>query len=347
MMPKARAHSLTHPLRSVLALALACIGWVLWTPPVASASPIVARPSDKIATKPAPVGDRELLAIGPPRTIATVNPGQAISVTFIVSNRTRSPEKLALSAVLLKASDQDSLAQVVADPDPNEAQSWVSLPVGKLNLRAQEQAEFKALVSIPDDARPGVHSVGVSAEVFSSAPSVNTDESAKVGLTSRLISQILITVKGDMNPQIRMSGVVSDRFVWPGEKLRLGIRVANDGNTLGTISGRIRIGKLTGKSIGTLTLSETQILPKGRRVTDRSWNNRPWIGLYKPVATVDTGSDGERTVKLPRVFLLPQWWVFALLILAAVIPLWRYGISRREKGPAEQITSKASEDQAN
>jgi hypothetical protein len=303
----------------------------------------VTRPTKEIKTRPSPIGDQELIALSPPRTLLNAEPGQAESVTITIANRTRSPEQLKLVAELLEAPTQsNSFAQIVVDPDPNQAQSWVKLPTNQLNLDQEQQAEISVGISVTQDARPGVHAVALVAENFSSAPSVNTDESARVGLTSKLVGQIIINVAGDKAPDIRVTGQTSDRFVWPREKVRLGIRVTNQGNTLGTISGRIRIGNITGKSVGSLTIPETQLLPSGERVVTRTWNDRPWIGWYKPKATVDTGTDGKKTVELPRVFLLPQWWVFVLLGLAIVIPLSRYVMVRQQTGSSSSDTPDSS-----
>lgn len=126
-------------------------------------------------------------------------------------------------------SDQESVA----------AGTWIDIP-DAVTVGAGATVVVAFTVTVPEDAEPGDHAAGVAASILTSA---TNDGGASVGVESRVGFRVMTRVTGELQPDVRVSGITTSyRTSWnpfaPGSAT-VEFDVENSGNARLRVEGAV------------------------------------------------------------------------------------------------------------
>ena len=213
------------------------------------------------------------------------------------------------------------------------ASSWISVELDQVTLAPFEKVTFDVTVDPPDDAPVGASYGGIQFDIVGGNGDASASSDQQVALKFQSILQILLTVPGDAQNDLKfLSAKTRDSFhVGDTSFVSYGLRYRNDGNVTEHVSGKVVIESLFGNTVKSIDLGE-RLLIRGATGSDRVvWSNVPFFGVFSATAEIK-GDDGKiQRREMGRVVILPPWWVLALIAAALIIPpVWVWWRRRQE-----------------
>jgi len=264
---------------------------------------------------------------------ATTDPATSLDYEVVLTNETARAVRVSPAAYPLSGSrDPARYAEVgVADGGASDATGWVSFPgFGRTRtIGAGHQLTVPVHVAVPTGASPGTHTVGVafSQQVGGGRPAAG--DAARVDLGAGLVSVIPFRVSGEADARLRVADVSMPRVLWGGSVPTARVRLENVGNVQLSVDAELRLaafGELAGRTVADDGPPGGQpMLPGGRRTLAMRWTDPPLVGRFTPTLVVVGGEgSGVRIEReLDAVWIVPPWWVLALLVPALAFPAWR------------------------
>lgn len=270
------------------------------------------------ATRP----NGSLISLSPSRFVFTGAHGHTLRLRLEVANFGNSSARINLSTTALGAGDTPSTFARPAR-DRQDAR-WLRPALTAVTVPSMQVAIIPVDVSIPLDARPGLHALALVATRRIEQPASTTDGTTRISLRAALAAQALITVPGEVRLDASLTSVDAPRVVvrgWRAPTFRTLLR--NEGDAL--VQGRpeLRTGSFGGIASSRIKASPVTVLPDGSRSIAVRWQDLPWIGWFHPTIVLDCKSGcpmQEVTVSYPTVYVLPPWWFIALLVVTALLP---------------------------
>jgi len=269
----------------------------------------------------------EVLSISPPRLISAVDAGTEYRTTVIFRNLTDETFTAYFDARdLVPAEDGVGFATLA---NGRTVAGWARLPFRSQLVRPDQRLELPIRIRIPADTPPGSHALGIVASRVIAEPGSNTDGEARVTVSASVVSQLVLTVSGGARYDVAVGKLRAPRLVWPGDDVRFRATVHNRGNVLARITqARVGVGAFTGQAERQLQIQDVDVLPAGKRRLETRWQERPLLGWFRP--SVFLNVDGKQVRKeYPTVYVLPPWWLMALIAAALLLPVW--GRVRRQR----------------
>ncbi len=271
-------------------------------------------------------GQRTSITLSPTDKHYTVDPGETISDNIMVLNSGDTSFGFTTYAAPYSVADKtydpnyDDLNAPRAD-----AYKWVSFSQGTHDLVAGKNVTIPFTLTVSKDASPGGHYGIIFAETKP------TENQTGFVLEKRRVGMIVyVTVKGES----RVSGSVSSVSIplfQPNAPMTASATVTNAGNVDFPADITYTVSDLLNNEKYKFT-DQRYIMPNSNRAIDLSWNESPWVGIYK--AKVAISALGKTTTRETLVIVAPVWLIFLALlgvILAAV------GIVRRKKTAPRQM----------
>lgn len=274
----------------------------------------------------------ETLSLAPARTVYTVRPGQTYNTRVVFRNLTRSPFTAHVVTRDLKPADDDGTFAVIAQGQARGAGKWFAPAVQSRRVQPDEKLDIPVRITVPADVRPGVYPAAVLVQRVLSNPASNERDGARITVTAGAASQFILTVPGGLETKAHLEQLDSPRVLWPGDKARFAATLVNDGDTFVTAKGHVAIGPFTGYAQQNLQLPDkVDLLPGAQRRLEVEWDDRPPFGWFEPSVVLDVSTRPVNR-SYPLVFVLPPWWMVALLVAALMLPIvfWLRRRSRRD-----------------
>lgn len=315
---------------SVTSLLFCLTVWLLLAVPAGGATKPASDVPDQPTTSRIPAEADKRFAIAPARfDTADVDPGDRLRLAIDVRNLTDRAQSFSLDVLPLRGSDDP---RSLATPDAtgtsrtSQATSWVALPFPRWpSLLPSTQLRIPIEVNVPNDARPGVYALGLSAVLHVGAASIGGLESndARVRIAGSPVSQLLIRVSGEATSELRVRDVEAPRIVWGNSTPTFKATAHNEGDSLLQVDAEVRLNSFIGTASRTLATEPQMLLPDGQRDLRLRWNDPPLLGWFQPKLVVVGGKDsGVRiTKRLDTIYVLPPWWLFLLLAVAIWVPV--------------------------
>lgn len=329
---------LAPPSRDAVRPALVAVAALLAVAIGALAAPtasLAAAPTDDLVRTEVGINsDNPIVTLAPAQTLLSLEPGRRYRLVLLLKNYSEGPVRVEATARDLEAAQSpDSLVRSRSGALTG-AGTWLSIGADAFEVGAGEQVELPVLIAVPRNASPGLHAAGVAIARRLVRPSASTDQRTRVTVQASLLAQLLITVSGPAQTRVQLEHPRAPWLVRQGEKPLFEATLANEGNTLVTGTGELAMGTFAGTDAGSYQVRKSLVLPGGRRRLQVRWDDPPWIGWFRPTMIVD--ANGERLVaRYPTVFVLPPWWLVAMLVAALLTPLAVRLRRRRERGDSD------------
>jgi hypothetical protein len=276
-----------------------------------------------------------------------LKPGEVTRACLLVGNRQNTSVAIRLVAVDVEAGpDENNPVQVVPESSIGLA-SWLRFPARRAVLRPGDEFIFPYEIHVPHT--PSVGTSQGAIQVWTQAPGARdsvpgTDDEellmlsgSGVAIRTALVAQLSVTVPGRIAHDLDVKLLDAPHIMLGSSRTRYSLLFHNGGNVIEHATPKISISSsLGGRRVLDKRGEELRLLRDGRRQTELSWSDPPWVGRFKPTLTVTT-DQGPRRVHAPTVWILPPWWFLVGLLIAIGVPIGQWLISRRSNRVLEEL----------
>jgi hypothetical protein len=304
---------------------------------LASAAPVLA------ASQPAGTAPGSGLSISPLHNQLTLDPGQSTTIKLNIKNITKNDITAKAYVNDFKSDNNTGNPVIITDPKvqlPTSIKKFVR-PTD-VPLAVGEKKEVVVPVNIPQGATPGAY-YGIIRYRAIPAGSLAPKE-GEVSLSASVGTIVLIQVKGDLKERAQLSALrvyngESSGTIFFHKPNKVGVEIANLGNSFVQPFGKITITNTSGKEIYSYEVNNNQprstVLPGSKRMFTNPIKNIDKPGRYTVNASiaVNNGSDVLVSQKtfwyITGSLLLAILGVLVLLIILTFLAYRQYRKSRR------------------
>jgi hypothetical protein len=304
---------------------------------LASAAPVLA------ASQPAGTAPGSGLSISPLHNQLTLDPGQSTTIKLNIKNITKNDITAKAYVNDFKSDNNTGNPVIITDPKvqlPTSIKKFVR--PADVPLAVGEKKEVVVPVNIPQGATPGAY-YGIIRYRAIPAGSLAPKE-GEVSLSASVGTIVLIQVKGDLKERAQLSALrvyngESSGTIFFHKPNKVGVEIANLGNSFVQPFGKITITNTSGKEIYSYEVNNNQprstVLPGSKRMFTNPIKNIDKPGRYTVNASiaVNNGSDVLVSQKtfwyITGGLLLAILGVLVLLVILTFLAYRQYRKSRR------------------
>ncbi len=284
------------------------------------------------------VENNEDYVVEPGKTEVFLNPGETVTKTISVTNRTNRPLDYMVGVENFIGSNTAETAVILlpaGSETPYPLSDYISTELDHFTLQFGERISFQITITVPEDIEPGGHygAIIISNESAGQIDSAGNEVKSGTQLTSRIGSLILMRVNGPVKESGNLESFnVSGPDKWFYQKIPTAFEIAfkNEGNVHLVPYGTVTIKNIFGSEIAQLPVDAYFALPDSIRYQTISWPGKKFsFGLYTAELELYKGYGNQfdnekiRFTVLPLMIIIPGILVF--MIIFGVL----YFISRR------------------
>lgn len=266
------------------------------------------------------------ILVSPPVREITLKAGTRADRCIGISNRTKRTLHLRIRTVdIAPTADAESVLKVTSNFKYGTS-TWIHPLVAKIDLAPGDDVLIPYVIDVPPAASIGSNYGGI--EISAQASSKQD-----LGVASSLISQVLVTIPGQVVHKGKIVSTQSPRLIEHGSFAAFKFEYANLGTSTDHVSGHVTIrSSLSGKKIATEQYEKGRVLRGGSRSFSALWTSPPWIGRFQPTLTV-TSDEGTKTVELPAIWVIPPtlYWMSLLFLILFAVLYWLWSRRRMQR----------------
>jgi len=181
---------------------------------------------------------------------------------------------------------------------------WIEFEPRQFSLEPREEKTVRFKISVPENATPGGHYVGVIA----GSPADTQIEGGGVGVTSRVASTALLTVAGDMIKDLSVVSLETDKGYYEYGPITFNSRFKNEGTVHIRPEAKITVTDFFGNEVDVIDVRDATVLPGAVRRVETVWEpDTLWMGRYEATLTGVYGEDGKSLGEVKVVFYAFPW----------------------------------------
>lgn len=276
------------------------------------------------------------LAISPPLTELTINPGDSYSGKIKVTNNYTTAAEVSVTVKDFSAADESGAPTILESTQTSSysLKDWIQVKEEKVNLEGKEDYEFNYTVQVPTTAEPGGH-YGII--LFTpTIKSTASSSGSQVSIGMEIGSMVLVNVSGESIT----AGSLKELFTCKKVKDQDGketcknqklfsyspiefvSRIENSGNVHFKPSGEISIKNAFGKEVSTLLFNDSSgnVLPSQIRKFTNDWSYGRRFGWYKANLDLAYGSSGKLQSSL--LFFIIPWKETTGGVVILILLIW-------------------------
>jgi hypothetical protein len=198
--------------------------------------------------------------------------------------------------------------------------SWLSADKADFGLEGGQSEVVKYRIEVPADANLGGH---YGAIFFTTSCDQKKDENvaytdkSNVCVSGRVGVLFLVQAGGEAVKKGIIKNVALPKISFD-DKARMGIEIANLGNTHFKPQGEIVVKNIFGQEISRLEIKDRTLLPTTSRVFSEELQRKDFLGLYRVSGDIKDG-DGH-DMQFQKSFFLVPWK--EILVVFGLIAAW-------------------------
>lgn len=284
------------------------------------------------------VENNEDFVVEPGKTEVFLNPGETVTKTISVTNRTNRTLDYKVGVENFVGSNNSESAVVLLPPGtdtPYPLDNYVQPEVDHFTLEFGEKITFDVTIKTPSDIAPGGH---YGAVIISNESPGQIDENGNevrsgTQLTSRIGSLILMRINGNVKESgFLQSFLISGPYKWFQQKMPTSFEVAfkNDGTVHLVPYGTINIKNLFGVNIAEIPVDAYFALPDSTRYQTIDWGGKKFsFGLYTANLDLYKGYGSQLDHKKIWFFVLPLMVLIPAFVLFVLVFAVMYFLSKK------------------
>lgn len=277
-----------------------------------------------LTTSPVRIGDDNSL---------TLQPGEKKQVQIKVHNASDSELKVETRAIDFLIAADGETPQPVENSDVSNRwslASWLTLAPAAHTLSANETATVNVLIEVPSDALPGGH----YAMVYHEPQAGTVDDTSGAGISQRVGTLLYVIVAGDIKQEAYISKFDFPKFVENGP-VDFAVMVDNQSDVHINAMPVVRIYNIFGKLVDNIKLEQKNVFPLSQRSFEDRWERVWGFGLYKAVAEVSYGNNGQIATATASMWMIPVRLILLVLIIILVLLILIISIRKHKQSGGE------------
>jgi len=260
------------------------------------------------------------LGISPVTFELTGRPGEAIENYLKVFNPSADTIGVRMQIEDIAPTGEEGF--VTVEPPDTETYSlarWIRTDPEEFELKPGEERQVKFTLTIPNNAEPGGH----YGTVLAATRAIMGSGSTGAAVVQRIGALVLLIVPGEMEESLIVKDFSAPNFSEYGP-IKFSIKFENTGTVHLKPKGLITISNLLGRKSAEIPFPEKNVLPKGIRKIDVSWDKKLlWPGRYTASITGNYGLGNAQISPMIITFWVFPWKIclaaFLVLILLFLI----------------------------
>jgi len=252
----------------------------------------------------APATHAYALSLAPSGQTLVLDAGETHTIFLSVTNDGQEPRTVAGEAEGFSI-DPDTGAPQFGVSD--KAVQWIRPELPTLRLNPGETKQYPFLITVPPDAEPGSHYIGLFVREM---PEQNTG-----AIGARIGSLLFLHTAGDVRELLALQLFDASARIITHGNAEVFVQLYNDGTIHAIPEGIIAAQNSRGREILRLRMNEQKrmILPGGRFRETVSLGPFSWrdIGPVSVAGAITYGETHQRIVKKETVWYLPFWFIAA------------------------------------
>lgn len=263
------------------------------------------------------------IVLQPSKTEVKASPGQKLSRTFSVINRSNYYVRLKLVVKDFRQASDDGRLEFY-DEKSESAATWLIPEFLEIGLKPLSTKDISFVVSVPKDLSAGGH---YGAIMFQPA---DAPQGQAISANSFGELVLLTVAANDLKTTAiaKTSGFGTSPFQ-QGEPVDFSFKIENSGNTHFTTQGRLVVKDWLGKEVGNFDAGQLIVYPNTSRVFKWRWTETPVMGIYRANLML-SDPDYPNTQKQKLIdgawFILLPWQILVgfLAVIAALFLALKY-----------------------
>jgi hypothetical protein len=253
---------------------------------------------------------RDSLTLSPASKRLQLEAGGVVNDSFVVINDGDTSYDFTVYTAPYSVKGEDYEQDFTTQTENSDAYKWISFAQSKWHAEPGDN------VTIPFTVRvgAGVPAGGHYGTIFVETIVTEAGDQTGIARKKRLGIILYTNVKGETESGGQVKSVSLD-FFQPASPMKSDVSIENTGKTDFTATSRMVVKDIFGQQKFS-TSSENIILPKTTRHIEHSWNNSPWLGIFR--VTVTNEVLGKTTTTESLVLVVPRWLLLVIGVLALV-----------------------------
>ncbi len=284
------------------------------------------------------------IGISPYKTTLEIEPGHVYEGKFRVSNVGEVDFEYEVSASPYSVKDENYTADFLTVNDYTRISEWITFEgeakTGKLSPHtASEYISYK--ITVPSNIPAGSQFAVIKATVLT-----NPNNSDGFSIQNRTSAAMILyaNVKGgNTRPGAKIIENKIPTFLSAGP-LNATSLVENYGNTYAEVKYTLEVRSIFGGDPVYTNISEDEdvntsmLLPETKRFRTQTWQNVPFLGIFKVKQTIQVFDEFSEVEKI--VIVCPFWLIIVFILAIVAIILWikaRSNARKQKSGMARNI----------
>jgi len=268
------------------------------------------------------------IEISPVTESLQLTPGQSHAGTVLVRNIGDETLTFSVEVMPYQVTNGDYTPMYTTENNWTQITNWITVPNGKFSLEPDKTQEIPYSISVPVGAPGG----GQYAVIM-----ISSDDGTKSGGTVKIVSNVGMIISAEVDGDIHRSGEIVSKNIQGfllQPPLSANFTLSNTGNVSATASCVMKgTNFFNGSEVfsNAETPKKVAVLPDTIRNSEITWNNTPFLGVFRVAASVEYLNDTANFSKV--VIVCPLWFILVIvgLIAAAVIYIVIKFKKRRER----------------
>lgn len=255
------------------------------------------------------------LTIQPIKISETLNPGESVSGTILLTNASDGPVDVETSTQdFVPVGGAEGIQFVGRAPGVTSVKDWITVGSNTtFSFKTGESKQIPYTIVAPPTAEPGGH-FGV---VFFKATQPGAAGSLKIGTQVGML--VLVAIPGNHLQKGKILDFTAPGFIQSGP-VPFSIKFENTGTVHFEPKGTITISNMFGQKLFDVPIDGQVVLPTSVKVLNEEWNvSGLLLGRYTAAATIVDGDGNTLTTESIHFWAFPVWYGVAFLVTLIVL----------------------------
>lgn len=260
-------------------------------------------------------------SIGPLQYTVSLNPGEDKDLVVVVKNDSNLDKEY--EAVVMGA-QQDNLGRPIFKTNSDIAESWIKFNNDKTILKSNENKDFIFTITIPKNAPPGAHYLGLGVQ-----------ENNNQNIGGQLMTIAIIQVAGTANESLILEKFYPIKKYFFNTNINYYLQVKNAGNVDLSTKANLRLYDFKNVVVDSRPIIlGNKLFAQSNRIIEinQSFDDKMfWPGNYRSLIIINFGLTNQQIIGSVNFWYWPVWFILlAGLIIITLLLVFLFRIKKHD-----------------
>ncbi len=241
-------------------------------------------------------------SISPLKYTISLNPGDDKDLVLVVKNDSSDDREYQMTVVGVQ---QDNQGRPIFKQNSDIAENWVKFQSEKTVLKNNEKKDFVFTITIPKNAPPGAHYLGLGVQ-----------ENNNKNIGGRLVTILMLQVAGTANESLTLEKFYPIKKYFFDKNLVYFLQIKNTGNIDLSVQANMQIYDYKNRIVDSsvVNLGNKLFAQSNRSAQLNSVVGRKmfWPGMYQSVMTINYGLTNQQIIGSVNFWYYPVWFLWTV-----------------------------------